>query len=337
MFDSHGAHPNIRQAAATLGFLQLALVLMVLIQPGVTALPQSSPPVRASKPAGQQVGSAASIVLDFPADHSIGTLRFRGGKHQTRPAKAQGRIVLPGDQRVELVVNFQTASDLSPLLKIPPNGLFMLDLSKLEITNAQLKNIKHLTGLHTLSLRQTDISDAGLDYLQNMNNLSELKLGETLVTSQGLARLEALTALKTLYLDMTNVSDGGLESLARLKNLRGLSLAKTHVTDLGLKKLASLAQLDLLDIEYDPGVTDLGIKHLAGMKKLSQLQLANAGVTGKCIPYLRQLPALRELVYSKNNFTAQDLQEMHRAIPNCRLEDFNERRQAPVEMFAPLH
>jgi hypothetical protein len=135
---------------------------MVTIQPGGLALPHSSAPARASKPAGMQVGSSASIVLDFPADHSIGTLRFRGGKHPTRPAKAQGRIVLLGNERVELVVNFQTASDLSPLLKIPPDALFMLDLSKLEVTNAQLKNIKHLTGLHTLSLRQTDISDPGL-------------------------------------------------------------------------------------------------------------------------------------------------------------------------------
>jgi internalin A len=76
-----------------------------------------------------------------------------------------------------------------------------------------LKDLTALEGLQTLSLSNTNVTDAGLKDLTVLKELKELNLAETKVT------------------------DVGLKDLAVLKGLRKLDLYKTDVTDTGIARL----------------------------------------------------------------------------------------------------
>lgn len=327
---------RIRETLLIASFPLPSLLAIAFIPTIGWALPPSAQPDVTEHQAIKPMQDADNIVLNFPADHSIGIVRPFRSPGSFKHAQAKGQLVLP-KVNVELVLNYEAAFDLSPLRNIPANSLYKLNLSKLEIHDNQLKNIEHLTGLHSLSLKESDVTDQGLEFLRNMKKLSNLNLGATLVTSKGLSKLIALTGLEELYLDRTNVSDDGLQNLVQFKSLKVLSLAKTHISDRGLKALAPSPHLRTLDIEYNTGITDAGIANLKEMKNLTELQLANASVTGGCIKYLKLLPSLKSVIYSANNFTAKDLEELHKVMPHCRLVNYDQRTQVPAEMFAPLH
>ena len=76
-----------------------------------------------------------------------------------------------------------------------------------------LRHVGELTGLQTLSLADTEITDAGLEHLQGLSNL------------------------EVLYLTYTQVTDVGVELLKALKNLQTLALARTKVTNEGVKEM----------------------------------------------------------------------------------------------------
>ena len=69
----------------------------------------------------------------------------------------------------------------------------------------------------------------------------EVSLRGTEVTDAGLKDLARLTNLTTLVLEVTQVTDAGLKDLARLTNLTTLDLRGTQVTDAGLQDLLTPA------------------------------------------------------------------------------------------------
>ena len=70
-----------------------------------------------------------------------------------------------------------------------------------------------LTNLHTLELSDTQVTDAGLEYLKGMNELQSLGLAFTKVTDAGLEHLKGLKSLQSLELPYTNVTDEGVKKL----------------------------------------------------------------------------------------------------------------------------
>jgi Leucine Rich repeat len=62
-------------------------------------------------------------------------------------------------------------------------------------------------------------------------------LRNTHVTDAGLEYVKGLTHLQTLELDGTTVSDAGIENLKDLTRLKELDLRFTKVTDLGVKEI----------------------------------------------------------------------------------------------------
>jgi hypothetical protein len=101
--------------------------------------------------------------------------------------------------------------------------------------DASMPILKDLSGIRTLNLRYSQVTDAGLEYLKGLPQLKLLLLSGTQVTDAGLEHLKGLTQLQRLELN-ANITDTGLEHLKGLPQLKYLQLIDTKVTDEGVKK-----------------------------------------------------------------------------------------------------
>ena len=100
-----------------------------------------------------------------------------------------------------------------------------------------------------LDLRQSKVTDAGLQELAPLKNLQSLHLQYRNVTDLGLRELTSFTKLTNLNVGNTKISDAGLKHIATLANLKVLNLGGTSVSDSGLKELAGLKNLTVLALE----------------------------------------------------------------------------------------
>ncbi len=100
-----------------------------------------------------------------------------------------------------------------------------------------LAHLSALTGLQTLNLDTTQITDAGLAYLSSLTGLQSLNLTGTQITDAGLARLSDLTGLQTLNLRFCRqITDAGLAHLSGCTKLKNLYTHGTKVTNAGQKR-----------------------------------------------------------------------------------------------------
>jgi hypothetical protein len=100
-----------------------------------------------------------------------------------------------------------------------------------------LLRVKPLARLEELILRDTQVSDVGLENIRSFERLKIVDLRNTNVTDAGLEHLEGLTNLWDLSLNNTQVTDIGLEHLKGFTDLWSLSLKNTQVTPEGVQKL----------------------------------------------------------------------------------------------------
>ncbi len=289
--------------------------------------------VSAAQSAVYAAETGAVRVLQFPDKQSFGTIRFH--KSKRTPIAARGRVEIPADSPIELLVSYDGGHDLSPLRNLAPDAIHKLTLARLEINDNQLKDLENLTGLNELDLEETDIGNDGLRWLHKLTKLKHLRLKSTLVTGKGLVFLKPLTSLTDLSLSSNSIGDEGLENLVVLKNLKSLVLTRSQITDQGLKRLGTLEQVKRLEIEFNK-LTDAGLASLVGWKNLRQLLLTDNRITVNCLKYLKQLPALDYVVYSPRNFSPKDLATLKTALPHCRFEDYVKDRDVQYDLFRPL-
>ena len=75
-----------------------------------------------------------------------------------------------------------------------------------------MAKIAGMTGLESLNLGGTSVTDAGLVHVKRLVNLQCLLLWETKVSDAGMIQLPGLTKLQRLYLHSTNLTDAGLSA-----------------------------------------------------------------------------------------------------------------------------
>jgi hypothetical protein len=118
-----------------------------------------------------------------------------------------------------------------------PLDVDTVSLDDSEVSDADLVFLRDLPKLLFLQMDRTEITDAGLVHLEPLTHLDILSLNQTRVTDAGLSHLQLLTELNYLSLAMTQVTDAGLVHLRRMKRLGTLDLSGTKVTDAGVEKL----------------------------------------------------------------------------------------------------
>jgi formylglycine-generating enzyme required for sulfatase activity/serine/threonine protein kinase/Leucine-rich repeat (LRR) protein len=153
---------------------------------------------------------------------------------------------------------------------------------------ADLTSLKgmNLADLTLLNLRDTKVSDAGLEHFKDCTSLTTLILADTQVGDAGLAYFRNCKALEHLDLGRMRVGDAGLDHFADCKALRSLWLCATNVDDAGLSPFRDCTSLTSLDLS-DTRVSDAGLAHFQDCKALTRLWLAGTQVSDAGLAYFK--------------------------------------------------
>lgn len=128
--------------------------------------------------------------------------------------------------------------------------------------------------------------------LQQLEGLYLISCGK--ITDDGARELAKLQQLSYLRLDGTAVTITGLKQISKLKNLSSLSLWGSEITDEGLKEVAKLTQLKKLNLRNNYEISNAGLKEIAKFTQLISLSTS--------------YPT-----------TESDLDELKKALPNCKM------------------
>lgn len=164
-------------------------------------------------------------------------------------------------------------------------NLDSLDLSSTQVTSAGLAQFSEMTRLKRLFLGGTRVES--LQPLGRLTGLTTLSLTRTPVSDEGLAPAAAYQQLKWLDLHGSAVTGSGLRHLAGLTRLNILNISDTRISDadaLGLSGLTSVTELDLSGTE----ITDAALAHLSGLPSLNRVDLRRTRVTALGIEALRR-------------------------------------------------
>ena len=137
----------------------------------------------------------------------------------------------------------------------------VLDLSLLELTNGDIKQLQYMTNMTELRLWGNQIDD--LTPLSGLTGLVDLSLGSNQISD--LTPLANLTNLTRLNLFGNQISD--LTPIAGLTNLSELVLSNNQIVD--LTPLADLANLKVLELGNNQ-ISDLTpLNNLTGLEELA--------------------------------------------------------------------
>lgn len=147
------------------------------------------------------------------------------------------------DMRHAALSLYALGTDLSGLLHLPDDGLWLLDLQGLPLNDSDLRFLARFQTLRVLLCDDATIGDAGLEWLRPLSALHTLSLTACKVTDQGMPTLRAIESLEVLELDETCVTDEGLAALEGHPELMVLDLRRTKVRGDGLRHLVDLPEL----------------------------------------------------------------------------------------------
>jgi hypothetical protein len=156
-----------------------------------------------------------------------------------------------------------------------------------EIPETEFSKLANVEKLRFLRLDDCPIGDEHMGHLVSISGLETVYLSNTGITDAGLGVLCQVESLKNLTLDGTAVTDDGLSHLQKLPNLEKLSLWRCYITDHGCESLARLTTLKQLSLDGTP-VSDEGIQKLHGLKGLEEIRLWGTRVTENGIAALQQ-------------------------------------------------
>ncbi len=154
------------------------------------------------------------------------------------------------------------------LLK-PFRDLTWLDVSGTTITNAGMPEIGKLTSLTALYLSKSQISDAGLSELRSLKNLTTLHIVGNGISNEGMRSIGELDELRILHLGRTTITEEGLHELKKLTHLSDLNLIHSNLNDDAANVLSELTSLTTLHLGRNE-ISDVG---LASFNKLNNLTI----------------------------------------------------------------
>jgi len=257
-------------------------------------------------------------IVHFPKDRSVGQLSIRdagavreltywfhwtgGGPNWEYLCEAQGDVHVPLGKQSSLNINRTASRDLSWLSRLGPDDLYELGITVLLTDPAKpsdecMIHIAHLTGLKSLRLDRTNVTDRGFEYIRNLKSLEYLHMPMQ-VTDKGMAYVAQLCSLKGLYFGQmgSQVSDAGLRHLAKLNSLQELALWGERIGDTGLAHLRGLPRLEYLFL-YGTHFTDKGCVHLKEIPSLKILSFyeGRCRITGVGLVDVSKIATLESL------------------------------------------
>ncbi|MGH7138464.1 MAG: hypothetical protein ACREHD_22160 [Pirellulales bacterium] len=157
---------------------------------------------------------------------------------------------------------------------------------------------------------------------------------DTRVSDAGLEAISNLPDIQFLYLGGTRITDASATTFSQWKNLTMLDLSGTLISDVGVKRLRELRQLVLLDLEVTQ-ITDAGLQSLANMDKLDTLNLADTPITNAGLMYLKRLVSLRHLNLSGTEISDTRLEAI-KDLPNLVSVDVRRTKVTALDVFRAM-
>lgn len=210
-------------------------------------------------------------------------------------------------------------------------------LTELKLDNNPLSSVSALSGLRALealSLDSVGLTDAELPSLYALGSMRSLSIrGNAAISGEGLRELkaqlpycavthDALSLSVTVggeefptdceYVDITGKGVTAIDDISRLTMLNTAYLGSNYISDVSpLQNLISLRSIDLSNnMLYD-------ISPLWNLTKLEYLNLAGNGI--ESVRALMGMTSLRYLDLTRNPLSAEQIDELQSALPDCRI------------------
>jgi Leucine-rich repeat (LRR) protein len=192
-------------------------------------------------------------------------------------------------------------------------------ISELQALTQGHSNDGYIFGTFSIHPGRVEISDRDIKEISSLVNLKCLDLSESGVTNEGLAYLETLRSIEELNLAYTNIS-AGLHHLAKLKRLRALDLSGLELGVGSIGLLSELPSLQKLVLIHESRIVNGN--ELCELKRspcLEYLDLALCRLDESCYEVLKDFHKLTYLDISDTNLNEQQIVEITKALPNCKV------------------
>lgn len=189
-------------------------------------------------------------------------------------------------------------------------------LDNIRFRDAGLTEIKGLTGMRELVLRQSGVQG---HTLEPFRQLQAFDCTLCPFDDAGLKNLAGMADMRRLWIGDTAVTDAGMQVLAGMAKLEDLDIHGTVVTGAGLAHLQSLTGLRKLNLMGLP-IGDADIAFLSGMKHLEELNLYRTRVTNAGLAPLHQLRKLAAVDLRYSRVTRGGVESLTAALPSVRVQ-----------------
>ena len=265
--------------------LRLLMPLALAALLALCGCSKPNPILSPALPPPKPVDPTANLKPEYRA--AIADLEKQGGKVEVMGEESdEPRLVIAfpnmqaTDSHLELVKRLKVSS---------------LDLKNSKVTDRGLQDLQEMTTLTILMLDGTPVTNQGLGHLDKLTDLRVLTLGEQHITDAGLEHLKGMTQLFNFQVTSDRITDRGLAALSGFKNLRALLIGSPQITDAGLEQLKGLTGLKLLGIR-SPQITDQGLVALNSLNQLNELILSGCSqITDAGLKRMEGLAGLQSL------------------------------------------
>ena len=180
----------------------------------------------------------------------------------------------------------------------------------------------HLRGIRSVDLLawfDLNNADEEAEHIATLDSLLGLTLGRTTLTARGMERLTALKRLESLELwHIPTINTEALGYIPKFEQLMTILMNGCPFADSGLAELAKAKGLQDLTLEYCSGpLTGAGLEHLASLPVLRHLRLDGTTLDASSVGSLKLLASLRLLEVRQTQLAAEDIIELHKALPKC--------------------
>jgi hypothetical protein len=197
------------------------------------------------------------------------------------------------------------------------------------------KSLSHLDQLEKFFANGAELSDDGFKAFSGWKSLKSFGLDhwgwyapghlpQKDPLGPGLAHLATCTNLEHVRLGGCRVDNRVTAALAQIKSLQSVDLQHTYaVTDEGIAALKALPKLRVIKLspQFSPRITDATLAVLGEMKTLEEIEINETWLTHeKGFAHLKQLPALKKLVFTKVIATEADIAKLKADHPNADIQ-----------------
>jgi hypothetical protein len=175
-----------------------------------------------------------------------------------------------------------------------------LDPSRPKTTDETMQLLEQFPALREFELLRSDVTDRGVSQLEHCPEMHHLSFWDNkYITPEAMKSIKKLRRLHTLYLDGVLNSEEGIAHLKELPQLRELLIG---------------------DFRDESTITNAALRHVGEMKSLQLLRIHSASVTDEGLIHLEGLSQLKELSLDNTKATPDGVQQLQRALPNCKIK-----------------